>query len=243
MNQSTSIHILSTRALSAHAVQFAGKNGWSLEVVPLIGSNGILDAPRADFFMNAIIEDKAPFMLIFSSMNGVKWLKKGLDEAGQLLPPGITALCVGKQTAARAADQLKVVPLLIAPDGATLLSWIKKHIPKDTRLLYPCAKSRLDTLPEGLKEEGYRLVEIPVYETISTPGLLKGHYHFIMFFSPSAIDSFFSLNQWQEGSLGVCIGETTANALREKGVNRIIVAEEPSERAMVEAIHQFLSKD
>ena len=234
-----SIRILSTRALGEHVVQQFRKNGWYLEMVPMIETKGILDPALAETFIYAISIEDSPFMLVLTSLNGVKWLKKGLAEAGHFLPPGITALCVGKKSAAKAAEQLKAVPLLIAPDGKSLLELIKIHIPRETRLIYACAKSRLDTLPEGLKNEGYQCLEFPVYETMPAPKMVAGDFNFILFFSPSAVESYFSLNAWPPGAQGVCIGDTTANALRHHGVNDILVPSSPDENEMVDVIRHF----
>jgi uroporphyrinogen-III synthase len=240
MDKQPSIKILSTRHLSSE-VLLKGQR-WNIEVCNLIETNGILSTEAAYAFVESIENDVEPTMLIFTSTNGVKWLKRGLENINYHLPHGMTVLVVGNKTAARVAEQLKAIPFLIAHHGSDLLKLIREHIPTHTRLIYPCSKTRLDTLPDGLKEAGYSVEEVPVYKTVEVPVQIQGTYDFILFFSPSAVDAFFRLNKWNTETTGVCIGNTTADALKQRGVGNILVADAPDEMEMLEAIEQFINK-
>lgn len=241
MDKQPTIRILSTRHLSSDVLLKAQLLHWDIEVCNFVNTNGILSREAMHAFV-AMMENSAdPIMLIFTSTNGVKWLKKGLENINYHLPHGMTALVVGNKTATRVAEQLKAIPYLIAPNGTNLLKLIQEHIPTQTRLIYVCSTARLDTLPDSLKEAGYILKEVPVYETVEVPLQIHGHYDFIMFFSPSAVDAFFRINTWNKGTLGVCIGNTTADALKRKGVNIILVADMPDEMEMLATMEQFIN--
>lgn len=242
MDKKESIKILSTRHLSNDVLLKAESLHWNIEVCNLIETRGILDAEGASSFVRALEKSVKPVMLIFTSMNGVKWLKKGLETINYHLPLGMTALVVGKKTATRVAEKLKAIPFLTELNGTDLLKMIRENVPTNTRLIYVCANSRLDTLPDGLKEAGYMVEEFLVYETVEAPLQIQGNFNFIMFFSPSAVDAYFRMNAWNTSTAGVCIGNTTADALKLKGVSKILVASEPDEMEMLDTIEQFINK-
>ena len=135
---------------------------------------------------------------------------------------------------------MMVLPLLVAGCARELLALVKTHVPQSTRILYACAKDRLDVLPQGLNETGYLLKEFPVYESKLAPVRIEGKFDQILFFSPSAVKAYFQINGWVPGTFGVCIGETTAEMLRQFGVHDILIAPEPDEGEMLEAIDKYL---
>jgi uroporphyrinogen-III synthase len=234
--------ILSTRVLDVSTVSFARKKGWEVEVLPFIETFGILTKQDAELILNLTTLRGNHYLLILTSINGVKWLKKGLEGNGMKLPSGLTALCVGKKTATRAAEQLKAVPFFITENSIELLNVIKKNFETGIRFIYPCAKARMDLLPEGMKAEGYELREFAVYETIATPVRIPEAFNVILFFSPSAVESFFSMNSWPEGALGLCVGETTATSLRNRGIEKILTPEVPDELEMFKLLDSYFLK-
>jgi uroporphyrinogen-III synthase len=82
---------------------------------------------------------------------------------------------------------------------------------------------RRDVLPNKLKENGIILNEIEVYATNITSKKITNKLDGILFFSPSAVESFFKLNTIKE-EMCFCIGETTAEALENKRIKNIIIA-------------------
>ena len=80
---------------------------------------------------------------------------------------------------------------------------------------------RRDVLPNTLKENGITFNEIEVYETNLTSKNIKYKLDGILFFSPSAVESYFKLNTIKN-EICFCIGETTAEALEEKQIQNIL---------------------
>lgn len=80
---------------------------------------------------------------------------------------------------------------------------------------------RRDVLPNTLKENGITFNEIEVYETNLTSKKIKDKLDGILFFSPSAVESYFKLNTIKN-EICFCIGETTAEALEEKQIQNIL---------------------
>ena len=98
---------------------------------------------------------------------------------------------------------------------------------------------RRDVLPNTLKESGIVFNEIEVYETNITSKKVTNKLDGILFFSPSAVESYLKLNTIKE-EMCFCIGGTTAEALENKKVKNIIIAEKPSvENVITEVIEYY----
>jgi uroporphyrinogen-III synthase len=91
---------------------------------------------------------------------------------------------------------------------------------------------RKNTLPDALKEAQIKFNEIKVYQTSFTPQKIKTPIDCILFFSPSAVESYLKDNTIKKETC-FCIGETTANALQ-KITKSIIIAQNPSIESVIE---------
>lgn len=98
---------------------------------------------------------------------------------------------------------------------------------------------RRDVLPNTLKENGITFNEIEVYETNITSKKFTNKLDGILFFSPSAVESYLKLNTIKE-EMCFCIGETTAEASENKKIKNIIIADKPSvENVITEVIEYY----
>jgi uroporphyrinogen-III synthase len=94
---------------------------------------------------------------------------------------------------------------------------------------------RREELPSLLKENGIAFNEIEVYETNITSKKITNTLDGILFFSPSAVQSYFKLNTIKE-EMCFCIGKTTAETLENKGIKNIIIADKPSIESLIEKV-------
>ena len=94
---------------------------------------------------------------------------------------------------------------------------------------------RRDILPTTLKENGIKFNEIEVYETELTSIKITSKIDGILFFSPSAVESYLKLNTIKDETC-FCIGETTAEALEHKNIKNIIIADKPSIENVIEIV-------
>ncbi len=94
---------------------------------------------------------------------------------------------------------------------------------------------RREELPSILKKNGIAFNEIKVYETNITSKKVTNTLDGILFFSPSAVESYFKLNTIKE-EMCFCIGETTAEALENKKIKNIIIADKPSIESLIEKV-------
>ncbi len=117
-----------------------------------------------------------------------------------------------------AADLAEIITLIYKSESYTFFSGNKRR----------------DTLPNALKEAGIVFNEIEVYETILMPHKIKGTVDAILFFSPSAVESYLTDNKLKN-EICFCIGETTASALENKTKN-VIIADQPTVEDVIEAV-------
>lgn len=110
-------------------------------------------------------------------------------------------------------------------------------------VVFFCGDKRLPDVPVSLHEAGIKVKEISVYNTVATPVELQKQYDGILFFSPSAVRSFFSSNPTGPTTAYFCIGATTAREVLKYTHNPITVSEWPTKKEVVKmAIEYFTSK-
>jgi uroporphyrinogen-III synthase len=110
-----------------------------------------------------------------------------------------------------AADLAEIISLIYSEESFTFFS----------------GNLRRDVLPNTLKENGITFNEIEVYETKITSKKITKKVDGILFFSPSGVESYFKMNTIKDETC-FCIGETTAEALENKKVKTIVIADKPS---------------
>jgi uroporphyrinogen-III synthase len=96
-----------------------------------------------------------------------------------------------------------------------------------------CGQQRLDELPTSLQEQGITLEECIVYTTTQTPQPLQKEYDAILFFSPAAVKSFFSVNRVLEETGLFALGATTAAAIREYSASPVLQSQSPEKNLLL----------
>lgn len=167
--------------------------------------------------------------LIFTSQNAVqsvllhsKWEELKTKKV----------FCVGLKTKTLLEENGFNVEVYV--DYASDLAEIITLIYAKENFIFFSGNLRKETLPKALKEAKVNFDEIQVYETILTPEKIKIPVDGILFFSPSAVDSYLTNNKIKNETC-FCIGDTTANAL-EKITKKIIVANQPSVENVIEDV-------
>jgi uroporphyrinogen-III synthase len=103
-------------------------------------------------------------------------------------------------------------------------------------IIFFCGNKRRNDLPEILKIAGVTVHEAVVYETVETPAIMPNDIDGILFFSPSAVHSFFSVNKLGSKTVCFAIGKTTAGSIAEFTENKIITVEAPGQDKMIAAL-------
>ena len=159
--------------------------------------------------------------LIFTSQNAVLSL---LQNSNWETLKNKSVFCVGLKTKELLTEKgFDVVAFTgYAADLAEIISLIYA---KETYTFFT-GNLRRDVLPNTLKTNEITFNEIEVYETNLVSKKISTKVDGILSFSPSAVESYLKLNTIKN-ELCFCIGESTSEALENKNIHNIIIAEKP----------------
>jgi len=217
------INILSTKILLSNQKQALLDAGFSVNEADFIKTE------NSDFDLKGINDN-----LIFTSQNAAQSV---------FLHPKSSALktknvfCVGIKTKALLEENGFTVDVYV--DYASDLAEIITLIYSSESFTFFSGNLRKETLPKALQAAKVNFNEIQVYETTLTPHKIKSAVDAILFFSPSAIESYLKDNKIKN-EICFCIGETTASTL-EKITRNIIVADRPSVENVIEDVIEELA--
>jgi len=97
---------------------------------------------------------------------------------------------------------------------------------------------RRDEIPELLRKNNVSFTEVLVYKTVLKPKTFERTFDGVLFFSPSAVESFTKDNKLED-TTAFCIGTTTA-AEAEKHTNNIVTATKPTiENVIVQVVKKL----
>jgi uroporphyrinogen-III synthase len=212
------ISILSTKILLSSQKQALLDAGF------LVTESNFIKTENSDFDLKGINDN-----LIFTSQNAAQSV---------LLHPKCEELkkknvfCVGIKTKALLEENNFNVDVYV--DYASDLAEIITLIYSNESFTFFSGNLRKETLPKALKAAKVNFNEIQVYETTLTPQKIKTPVDGILFFSPSAVESYLKDNKIKN-EICFCIGETTASSLETITIN-IIVADQPSVENVIEDV-------
>ena len=106
-------------------------------------------------------------------------------------------------------------------------------------VIFFCGDQRRDELPGLLKQNRIEVKEIVVYKTIATPKKIEKKYDGILFFSPSAVKSFFQENKLDDQTIPFAIGNTTADEIKKFSKNKIVISDMPDGKTVLQKAVEF----
>lgn len=225
--------ILSTRPMDEELIRHAADKGITVEAQSFIETEPLKDAETAGRVKQVSSLDA---VIVFTSMNAV-------DAVHDLLGrqhPDWKIYCIGNTTR-RLVEQYFGASAIegTANDASALAEKMIADAVK-TEIFFFCGDQRRNELPEILSAYGRRLNEIIVYKTTLVPRALKRSYDGVLFFSPTAVESFFQLNKPASETVMFAIGNTTAGAIQSRCGNPVVVSELPGkENLLKKAISYF----
>jgi uroporphyrinogen-III synthase len=128
-----------------------------------------------------------------------------------------------------------------ADNAASLAEVIAKQNEKE--VVFFCGDNRLEVLPNHLRNAGVQVKEVVVYTNEETPQEINEVYDAILFFSPSGVRSYFSVNTVYSHTLYFAIGNTTAEAIKQYSNNKIVTATTPSKENVLMLALQHLEAE
>ena len=228
------IPILCTRPLPATLIDEAMQEGLTIEVLSFIETESILSVEVQQEIEQASLKSS---IVVFTSMNAVDAVTNFLDGH----KPDWTIYSLGATTQKLIGDYFGGERIAgTANDAAALAALITKQAVAG-EVIFFCGDQRREELPAILKQHSIDVQEIIVYQTIATPHKINKGYHGILFFSPSAVDSFFSVNKIPESTILFAIGNTTANEIKKHTNNKINISAAPGKENLVHKMMEFFS--
>lgn len=231
--QKNNITILSTGILDKTIVNEAFELDIIVETMPFIITRPVSTA--------ALRKEIEPLLhrhafIIITSSNAAEALAACVEGSS----PNWTFFCVGGATQGKIRKYFGASSVAASADNAKELDRAIANWGVQEEYIFFCGDQRRDELPEQLRARGIPLKEIVVYETLATPQKLTKQYEGILFFSPSAVQSFFSVNKLDPETVLFTIGSTTAEALQAHTKNKIVIADKPGKEEVVnKAIEYF----
>ena len=222
----TPTRILSTKVLLSHQKQFLTDVG-----IEVLESN-FIEVETKSFELNGIKDN-----LIFTSQNAVRsFLTHPQFEENKSDLQSKKVFCVGVKSKTILTDA--GFEVIAYADYASDLTEIICLIYANSSYTFFSGNLRKETLPLALKNTGIEFNEIEVYETQLKPHKIKETVDAILFFSPSGVESYLKDNPIKK-ELCFCIGETTAEALENKHIKNIIIAEHPSVENVITEVKEY----
>jgi len=186
-----------------------------LRVVPFIRISPCQDE---GFQVPALMKQK--ITAIFTSPQAV-----GILQNKNLTPSEWTVYCIQNETRAAVEQWIGKNCIRYAAKNAEALS--DKIIADQVKdVVFFCGRQRLNALPDRLRLEGISLREVVLYDTLLTPVKIEEMPSLILFFSPSAVKSYFTLNQVEPSTRIIAIGTTTAAEIKKHTNNPVTISPE-----------------
>lgn len=220
------MRLIVTKNISLSFKERLLQQGYSVVDIPLIEIKPIL------FELKELDQN-----VIFTSQSAVHILLQK-QQANQGLLKDKKYFCVGEKVKSLLEKNGQKVVKMSQNASELAHSLVMNH--KNEQFSFFCGTRRMDDLELVFAKNEMKLNIIPIYDTLLTPHKIKLDVDGILFYSPSAVESFFIKNKWPKNTYGFCIGKTTANALK-KYTDRFYVASQPKESALLVKLKQHFS--
>jgi uroporphyrinogen-III synthase len=239
----STINILCTRLLEAALIEEAAAKGITIQAIPFIEIS-LLNDDAAVEKIQELCRRRAT--AIFTSVNAVEAVGRGWKTGpvwdifctGWATRERAAALFGGDAIAGTADSAQELAELILQRKGMADGAYaVAQDAGED--LFFFCGDQRRDELPVLLRQHGIRVNEQIVYRTVLTPVRLPEKFDGVVFFSPSAVESFFSMNSAAAGTRMFAIGSTTAEAIKRSCDNSVTISSRPEKETLIREMIDF----
>lgn len=229
------VHILSTRHLDEGVVEKAACHHIHIYTAEFIAIQPITNL-QVQSTVNLLAAE--PATVVFTSQNAVDTLVPLLPVATKM--PDWNIYCLGGATFTLVKKFWPYGNIVHTAHNATSLA---QQIAADgvKKVTFFCGNNRRDELPALLAQSGVVVNELVIYQSAETPLKIDRKYDAVLFFSPSAVSSFFRLNDPPSATIMFAIGHTTAHAIKQFCSNQMIIGDFPAKDQLVDKAIQFFS--
>jgi uroporphyrinogen-III synthase len=223
------LHIVSTRCLDSFNFQKLNEKEFTFSSVDFIRK-------KVDIPVNISKLSFHKDIVITSKMGVISFLQIARMKGIDLQKCSIYCLSHGTRKYAKNSG-LKIVKT--ASNASNLAEEILND-PDVKAVTYICSNKRRNELSERLIKAEVIVQEVIAYRTDLTPVGIEQPYDAILFFSPSAVESFLKLNPLKPAAC-FCLGETTADYALKHGYVDIHIPPIPTEESLLETVVNHFS--
>ena len=206
-----------------------------------------LSESQTKLFHNNIASESSDFIKVRSNRIAPKVVKDVIENVIITSKNGVEALldnftkeelnfknifCVGRRT--KKMIQQKIGPVNHTEKNAERLAEYLSKEMKGNSVTYFCSDLRLDTLSKILTENKIEVNEVEAYKTMYSPELVSESIDGVMFYSPSAVNSYLQKNTTDK--VAFCIGASTAKEAQ-KYFEKVEVAQIPTVESVIELVN------
>lgn len=235
--------ILFTRNLSDNEQNIAKSNGLEVRIVPFIKTLNNYD--KESILNEILLLSDGIDAFAFTSQNAVKALLPLFSEPQfySLLKTKMV-FATGKKTTQTLDTQGIRLTRPPSNDVESLAKLIKNN-GSVKMVVYFKGNLSLDILKTVLTNNDIEVIEKTIYHTSLTSEKIKdlGTFNGIVFYSPSAVESFLRSNQIDKNIPVFCIGDTTGTYLKNLITNEIIQPSEPESELLINRISNFFYEE
>jgi len=229
-----SIQILCTRPVGETLIEEAGRKGISIDTLSFIETAPIENVEVQQEIEAALVLSAT---VVFTSMNAVEAVAEFLfDEQ-----PDWKIYCIGNTTRELVEKYFGEMAIAATAASAAELADIIIGDYNTDEVIFFCGDQRRDELPQKLRDNDIEVNEIVVYQTIPVPHKIRKSYKGILFFSPSAVESFFSANKISNGTVLFAIGNSTAETIKKYTANKVIIADTPGKEELIRKMMEYFT--
>ncbi len=228
------IQILCTRPLNKELIGEANQAGIDIDDLAFIETEPIQSTEIQQEIEQALLQTTT---VVFTSMNAVEAVAF-FQEGNQ---PSWEIYCIGNTTGKLVGKYFGQEKIAGTADNAASLAELIAKDRFTDEVIFFCGDQRRDELPRILRKQDIEVNEIIVYQTIAIPHKIDKVYHGILFFSPSAAESFFKKNKLPGTTILFAIGNTTANQIKKYTTNTIIISNEPGKENLVWKMMEYFT--
>ncbi|HEX8315983.1 MAG TPA: uroporphyrinogen-III synthase [Flavisolibacter sp.] len=227
-------YLLSTRPLPKTVTEEGAKKGVIIEELSFIATKPV---EEDELFQRIKTLSTEQHTIVFTSMNAVEAVAAQAKEI-----TGWKIYSIGNTTRKLIEEAWGADKIVATAENAQRLG--ERLIDDGVKeVVFFCGNVRRHELPNKIRSEGGKVEEVVVYATEETPIDLTRNYDGILFFSPSAVESFYSHNKPAKHTVLFAIGKTTEEAIRQHRSHKIIVAKVADKVRLAQEAIDYLSQD
>ncbi|HMP93785.1 MAG TPA: uroporphyrinogen-III synthase [Phnomibacter sp.] len=227
------LHILSTASFKPGLPALLSGAAVVLDTVPMITISHIVDEPIRHQLRQWAAQ---PMMALFTSRQAVYAVSAAIAP----LEPRWQVGCLQGATLQAVQKHLPYCNIMATAPFSASLAQACVPLIRQFPVHFFCGNLHLNHIAHCFAQHNIPLQQTTVYHTVLTPVAVKGHYDAILFFSPSAVKSYFTLNRPKASTVLFATGPGTAAAITPYDAGHtVVVAHQPGGHALMEAVIQY----